>query len=85
MAFLIRTKFIRISSLTFGQNLRTKLYLSYGKRQELEKFTKYAGPKWTKIKNNCSGSNFKKLRTFEAHPIFTGSYKKKSVYNLFIS
>ena len=38
----------------------------------------YKGPKWTKIKNSCSGSNFKKLRTVEAYPIFTGSYKKKS-------
>ena len=28
-------------------------------------------------KELCSGSNFKKLRTFEAHPIFSGSYKKK--------
>ena len=34
--FFIRTKFIRTSSLTFGQNLRTKLQLSYGKGQEIE-------------------------------------------------
>ena len=39
-------------------------------------------PKWTKIKNICSGSNFEKLRTFEAHPIFTGSYKKKECTTL---
>ena len=29
-----------------------------------------------KIKNINSGSNLKKLRTVDAHPIFTGSYKK---------
>ena len=34
-------------------------------------------PKWTKIKNICTDSNLKKLRTIEACPIFTGSYKEK--------
>ena len=72
----VLTRFIRTSSLSFGQKLRTKLQLSYGKGQEYAKFTIQAAPKWTKIKNICSGSNFEKLRTFEAHPIFTGSYKK---------
>jgi len=34
-----------------------------------------------KFKNIKKCWNPKNLRTFEAQPIFTGSYKKKSVYN----
>ena len=49
------------------------------KDKNLKKCTIYEGPKLTKIKNICSGSNLKRLRTVEAHPTFTGSYKKKSV------
>ena len=41
------------------------------------------GLKWTKIKNSWSGSNFKKLRTVEAHPIFTGSWMYLSKFNIF--
>ena len=44
--------------------------------QELEKYTIYVGPKWTKIKIICSGSKLTKLKTVEAHLIVVESTHK---------
>ena len=51
------------------------------KEKNLKKNTIYEGPNCSKIKHILSGSNFKKLRTVQALPIFNGSYKKKRVFD----
>ena len=65
--FFIRTKFIRTSSLTFWPNIRTNSSVVKKDRN---------GTKLRTFAQICICSNFKKLRTIEPYPIFTGSYKK---------
>ena len=64
---LIRTNFIRTSSLNICQNLRTVMKTDKNLKNLLYKTAQ----------KFCSGSNFKNLRTVEAQPIVTGSYKTR--------